>query len=272
LSKNDQVIVDSKAHASIIDGSLTSGAHMLVFKHNDMRDLEKELRKMDHKMPKMIITDGVFSMDGDIAHLDIIYELGRKYNAGIWVDEAHATGVLGKSGRGTPEYFGLEGKIDIVMGTLSKALGAVGGFIVAKKSIVHYLKHMSRAFMFTTSLPPSVSASLLKSLEVIETEPKWRNQLWSNIRHLKSELLSLGFDTGNSESSIIPVIIGDDMKTGMMTGMLQDEGVFVSPVLYPAVRRRESRLRVSVMATHTEADIDQFVEKLKKTGKKLGVI
>lgn len=272
VAKTDHVIVDSKAHASIIDGSIFSGGQMLVFRHNDMRDLEKELRKIDSRAPKMIITDGVFSMDGDIAKLDLIYELGRKYNAGVWVDEAHATGVLGKSGKGTPEHFGLEGKIDIVMGTLSKALGAVGGFVVANRRIVHYLKHAARPFMFTTSLPPAVSASLLKAIDVIETQPIWRERLWNNIRRLKSELLSLGFDTGQSESAIIPVFLGDDYKTGKFTGMLEEDGVFVSPVLYPAVRRRESRLRVSVMATHTEQDIEQLVEKLKKIGRKLAVI
>ncbi|MFH1369072.1 MAG: aminotransferase class I/II-fold pyridoxal phosphate-dependent enzyme [Elusimicrobiota bacterium] len=272
LSKNDYAIVDAKAHASLIDGCILSGSHLQVFKHNDMQDLEKELGKIDAKAPKMIITDGVFSMDGDVAKLDIIYELGKKYNAAVMVDDAHSTGVLGKTGRGTAEHFGLEGKIDVAMGTLSKALGAVGGFIVSKSKVIHYLKHNSRAFVFTTSLPPSVSASLLKVIEILETQPQWHERLWRNIRVVMRELYIAGFNTGQSESAVIPIILRDDHKTYEMTGMLEEEGVFVSPVVYPAVRRKEGRLRLSIMATHTDQDIQMLMDKLKKTAKKLNLI
>lgn len=272
LNKEDSVFIDANAHASIIDGVFASGAQTEFYKHNDMKDLEKDLGNADHKRPKLIITEGVFSMDGDIAHLDQIYELSRKYNAAIMVDDAHGTGVLGKHGRGTAEYFGLEGKIDIIMGTLSKAIGIIGGFVVANKKIIHYLKHNSRSFLFTTSLPPAISASIIKSVEIIETDFELRRQLWANINFVKKSFIDMGFDVSNTESSIIPLVLRNENIVYKMTGMLADEGIFTCPVAYPAVRKKESRIRVSVMATHTQEDLELLVSKVKKVGKQLEII
>lgn len=272
INKKDYLIIDEKSHASIIDGCRLSMANLFIFKHNNMKNLEKKLQEIDINKPKIIITDGVFSMDGDVAKLDTIYELGKKYNAAIMIDDAHSTGVLGKTGKGTAEYFNLEGKIDLTMGTLSKALGGVGGFVVSSKNIIHYLKHTSRAFVFSTSLPPVICASLLKSLEILKNEPKWHSQLWQNINYIKKELINFGFDIGNTESAIIPVIIGNEDLTYQITGRLEEEGIFVNPVVYPAVKKRESRLRASIMATHNEKDLQFFIEKLKKISKQLNII
>ncbi|OGS46288.1 MAG: hypothetical protein A2539_02815 [Elusimicrobia bacterium RIFOXYD2_FULL_34_15] len=272
INKDEYVIIDEKSHASIIDGCMLAKANMVVFRHNNMIDLEKKLQKIPANVSKIIMTDGVFSMDGDVAELDTIHSLSQKYKAATYIDDAHSTGVMGKNGKGTAEYFNLEGKIDLTIGTLSKALGGVGGFLVASKDIIHYLKHNSRSFVFSTSLPPATCAALLKAVEIIETEPIWHQKLWQNINYVTKELRGLGFDIRKTESAIIPIIFKNDDSTYSITKELEEAGIFVSPVVYPAVRKNESRIRVSIMATHTENDLHYFLEKLTKISRKNKII
>lgn len=271
VTKDDQIIIDAKAHASIVDGCLLSGNQFLVFKHNDMDDLEDVLKSTDQNKNKIIITDGVFSMDGDIAKLDRIYELGNKYSSAVMIDDAHSTGVIGYSGRGTASHFNLEGKIDLTIGTLSKALGGVGGFAVANKRIIHYLKHTSRAFVFSTSLPPAISAAVLKAIEIINTQPELHAQLSTNIKYTITGLKALGLNIGLTESAIIPIILKNEKLVYKLTGILENEGIFVSPVAYPAVRKKESRIRISVMATHTKDDLNFLLDTLGRVSKQLHI-
>ncbi|MBU1062249.1 MAG: aminotransferase class I/II-fold pyridoxal phosphate-dependent enzyme [Candidatus Omnitrophica bacterium] len=272
VDKNTVVINDEKNHASIVDGSVFSRAQIRVFLHNDMQYLEKILSSYPNTQDKLIIVDSVYSMDGDIANLPDIYRLARKYKARIMIDEAHASGVLGMTGRGAPEYFNMIGTIDIVMGTLSKALGGLGGFIASTEKLVTYLKHVSREFIFSTSLPPAIVAGNIAAIKVIRKEPHLIRQLWRNIRYMKEELEDLGYDTGNSESAIIPVLIWNEIKTYKMAHLLDKAGIFVNPVVFPAVKESESRLRVSIMALHSLEDLDRALEAFKKAGRKLGII
>lgn len=267
----DELIVDEKSHASLIDGSILSKAKIVPFRHNNMKDLERILNK-NKALSKLIITDGVFSMDGDIAPLDKIYKLGEEYNTPVLVDDAHATGVIGKNGRGTASHFGLEGKIALNVGTLSKALGNIGGFVVSDKNIIHYLKHSSRAFLFSTSLPPAICATTIKAIDILERDDSLLKSLWDNINFVKKELLSLGFDLGLTETAIIPIVIKDDLKTQDFIKLLDSDKIFVNPVIYPAVRKKESRARISIMATHTRLDLEILIESLIKAAKKIGVI
>jgi glycine C-acetyltransferase len=273
LRKGDVAINDRLNHASIIDGCKLSGADIRTFKHNDLASLEKLLTKCDEEYQgKLVIVDGVFSMDGDIAPLPELLALCRQHQARLMIDEAHATGVIGEHGHGTPEYWHVEGQVDLVAGTLSKGLGGLGGFVAAKKEVVNYLRFFGRSYMFSTSLPPAVSASLLAALEVIDAEPELRDRLWENIRYFTGRLRQLGFDLGNAETAIIPVVIGDDTKVQLMCRELHQAGIFLNPVAYPAVPKRLSRLRLSLMATHTKEDLDQTLDALERVGQKYGVI
>jgi 8-amino-7-oxononanoate synthase len=272
LDKKGYLIIDENAHASIIDGALLGGTNILTYKHNDMKSLENKLRKLGKKQDKIIATEGIFSMDGDICPLDKIYELSQKYKAAILLDEAHSTGILGKTGRGTAEYFGLTGKIDLIMGTMSKSLGCIGGFVVSNKDTIHFLKHMSKSFLFTTSLPPSITAAIIKALDIIKTDSSFRERLWKNIDYTKKELVRLGFNVGQTNSSIIPVIVKEDKLAHVFVKMLEDKGIFVSPVIYPAVKKGEARLRISVMSTHTQDELTCLVNSIKKIGTKLNLI
>lgn len=253
--ETDIAVIDEKVHASLVDGLRMAQCPFRVFSHNDMADLEIKLSAACEKGNAVVIVDGVYSMDGDIASLPEIMALARKYRAMLVVDDAHATGVLGLHGRGTAEHFNLHGQMDIVLGTLSKALGAVGGFAAGPKLLINYLKHASRGFVFSAALPPAVCASLLASLDVIETEPEWLARLRENTQLLRDGLQQLGFDTGRSETPIIPVMVGDELKAYQLTRALHLLGVYVSPVAYPAVRKGKARIRASVMATHTQSDI-----------------
>ena len=271
---NDKSVVinDEKNHASIIDGSIFSRAHVRVFLHNDMKYLEDILRSYPALQDKLIIVDSVYSMDGDIANLPEIYKLAKKYKAMIMIDEAHALGVLGKTGNGALEHFNMVGKIDIVMGTFSKAVGGLGGFVASSKDIVTYLKHASREFIFSTSLPPAIIAGNIAAIKIIQKEPHLLKTLWRNIKYMKEGLKALGYDTGNSESAIIPVLIRDEVRTYKMAKILDKAGIFVSPVVFPAVKESESRFRVTVMALHSLSDLGRTLEAFKKAGKKFGVI
>jgi len=251
----DIAIIDAKIHASLLDGLRFSRTPFRVFDHNDVADLEEKLKASYGRGNLVIIIDGVYSMDGDIARLPEIYRLSKKYGALIIIDEAHATGVLGKRGRGTPEHFGLHGKIDVVMGTLSKSLGAVGGFAAGSKEIVYFLKHAARGFIFSAALPPATCAALLAALDVVEKEPEWLIRLHENAALMRKGLQQLGFNIGDTETPIIPVLIGEELPAHQLTRALHAQGIYVSPVAYPAVKKGQARLRVSVMATHSTEDV-----------------
>lgn len=271
LQDKDIAILDRLVHASIIDGCRNT--NMKFFKHNDLSSLERVLSnaKKEYRT-KLVIVDGVYSMDGDIAPLDKIVEIAHSYGAYVMVDEAHATGVIGKHGRGTPEHFGMEGKVDIVSGTFSKALGNVGGFIATSEELIDLLHFYSRAYMFSAAPTPQVTGSIIEALNVIETEPEIRHKLWDNIHYFKWNLQKLGFDIGNSTTAIFPIIIGDDYKVKEACRMMHERGIYTNLVLYPAVPKKLSRLRLSLMATHTKEHLDKTLEELEYVGKKLAII
>lgn len=271
LQEEDIAILDMLVHASIIDGC--KGTNTKFFRHSDMGSLEKVLiRVKDKYRTKLIIVDGVYSMDGDIAPLDRIVELAKAYGAYVMVDEAHATGVIGDTGRGTPQHHKIEGKVDIVAGTLSKALGGVGGFIAASGELVELLRYYSRPYIFSTAMTPQVTGSLLAALDVIEEEPELREKLWENIRYFKSNLTNMGFDLGNSETAIFPIVIGDDLKVREMCRRLHELDIYVNPVMYPAVPKRLSRIRMSLMSAHTREQLDKALEALETVGREYEVI
>ena len=271
--EGDIIFNDMLNHASIVDGSRLSGAEVKTFPHKNLEGLDRALARLSSKYNgKLVIVDGVFSMDGDIAPVPRMLEICRRHGARLMIDEAHATGVIGEHGHGTPEHHHIEGQVDIVAGTLSKALGGVGGFAAASRDVVEYLRFYSRSYMFSTALPPAVTASLIAGLEVIDSEPQLLASLWDNIRYFRKGLVDLGFDIGLSETAIFPIIIGDDWKVKEMTRLLHQEAVFVNAVFYPAVARRLSRIRLSLMATHTREDLDLTLAACARAGKKLGVI
>jgi len=267
LHKNDVAILDMLVHASIIDGC--KNTNIEFFRHNNMDSLEKVLIKCKNKYTtKLVIVDGVYSMDGDISKLDRIVELAHHYGAYVMVDEAHATGVIGQNGRGTPEYFNIEGKVDIVAGTFSKALGVVGGFVASGKELIEYLRYYSRTYMFSTAQTPQTAASLIEAINVIENEPELRQQLWNNIHYFRNNLLEMGFNIGNSETAIFPIIIGNDFKVREICRELHEAGIYVNPVQYPAVSRKLSRIRMSIMCNHTHQQLDRVLDVLQHLGKK----
>ena len=272
VGKNGVAIADDKSHASIIDGALLSSGDLKVFKHNNMTMLELLLKKCEKYSDKLIVTDGVFSMDGDIADLPQICRLAKKHKALVMIDEAHSTGVLGKEGRGTPEHFNMLGRVDVIVGTLSKALGGIGGFVCGTKEMISYIKHASRAFIFSSSLPPSITAALITAIDVIKNEPELLGNLWNNTNFMRKELQRLGYDTGNSQTPIIPVILKDEFKVYVTTRELDKMGIFVSPVTFPAVRKRESRIRLNIMASHTLLDLEEALDAFRKLGKELALL
>ena len=270
--RGDIIFSDKLNHASIIDGILLSGAEWKRYPHRDMEKLRKLLEKHQEGRRRLIITDTVFSMDGDIAPLADLVNLAREYKCLVMVDEAHATGVLGKRGRGAVESFHLEGKIDIQMGTLSKALGGFGAFIAGSRALVDYLINKSRAFIYTTALPPAVAAAGLVALELIDEEPERRERLWENVRFFGESLRNMGFCTGNSQTQIIPIFIGDNRLTMDFSRGLFREGIHIPGIRPPTVPRGEGRLRASLMATHTRQDLEKVLEAMEKVGKELGII
>ncbi len=270
LNNKDIAILDRLVHASIIDGC--SGTNVRFFKHNSLKSLETILEKAQKQYrTKLVIADGVYSMDGDIAPLDKICELAHGYGAYVMIDEAHATGVIGERGRSTPEHFQVEGKVDIVSGTFSKAMGAVGGFVAANEELIELLHFYSRAYMFSTAPTPQVVGSLLEAIDVIQDEPHHKAKLWENINYFRKNLLNLGFNLGNSETAIFPIIIGDDYKVKEACRMLHEAGIYANLVLYPAVAKKLSRLRMSLMSTHTREHLDKTLNVLEKIGNKLHI-
>lgn len=270
LGANDCAILDLYVHASIIDGCKQTKTEF--FRHNDMRSLERVLTQTDGKYrTRLVVVDGVYSMDGDIAPLDQIVELAHAHGAYVMVDEAHATGVIGDHGRGTPEHFHIEGKVDIVAGTLSKGLGGVGGFIASTTKLVELLHFYSRSYMFSTAPTPQVTGSLLEALKVVEEEPELRKRLWDNIHYFHHGVTSLGFNTGNAETAIFPIIVGDDWKVKEICRRLHEAGIYVNPVLYPAVSKRLARIRISLMSAHTREHLDYTLNVLEDLGREYGV-
>ncbi|MDD5655818.1 MAG: glycine C-acetyltransferase [Elusimicrobia bacterium] len=271
---SDLLISDELNHASIIDGARLAKAARQVYPHKDMKALRAILESSAARgaRRKMIVTDGVFSMDGDVAPLPEIADLADRYGAFVMVDDAHASGVMGRNGRGTPDHFGLTKRIQIQIGTLSKAVGAVGGYVAGSASLRDYLISTARPFIFSSSHPPSVIATCLAAIDIMLKEPQRIEKLWSNARAFKEGLKKLGFDTGASETPITPVIIGDTAKAQAFSARLFEEGVFALSICYPIVARGKDRLRTIVSSGHTQADLELALEKFRKVGKELGVI
>lgn len=272
VGRGDAILSDELNHASIIDGCRLSRADVFIYRHKDLNHLEKLLREAQNYRRRLIITDGVFSVDGDLAPLPEIVALAKKYRALLMVDDAHATGIFGQRGAGTAEHFGLEGRIDVQMGTLSKALASAGGYVAGKRDLIDYLRNRARTFIFNTGLPPAAVGAALAALEVVQNEPELRARLWENAGFLRAGLIRLGYRVLSAESPIIPVLIGEESKTITMTGLLLKKGVFVSGVRPPTVPPGTSRLRVSVMATHKKEDLDEALEAFREAGQETGVI
>jgi glycine C-acetyltransferase len=272
LTKEDVIISDELNHASIIDGARLSRATIKVFPHKDAHAARKILQELPKGQRKLLITDGVFSMDGDIGALPDLCDLADEFGCIMMVDDAHASGVFGKNGRGTVDHFGLHGRVDIQVGTLSKAIGALGGYVAGSSALIEFLYHRARPFLFSTSHPPAVAAACLAALEVLETEPRWIDTLWENTRFFKSGLRTLGFDTGLSESPITPVIAGDGALAMRLSDRLFEEGVFAQGIAFPTVPRGKARVRTIVTATHTREQLQFALDCFKKVGMELGII
>ncbi|MDD4003631.1 MAG: pyridoxal phosphate-dependent aminotransferase family protein [Elusimicrobiaceae bacterium] len=272
VGKGDFAIVDKLDHASILDGVNLSGAEMKRFKHNDAADLDRVLSAIPDSAGKLVIVDGVFSMEGDICDLPALLEVTKKHKARIMIDDAHATGVLGKNGRGTTEHFGIDpDEVDIVVGTCSKSLATVGGFCVGKSDIMDYIRHNARSMMFSAALPAPCVASISTALDIIEQEPQRRKNLWDMTRRLKTGFDDLGFDTGHSETPIIPIMVRDNTKVFMLWKALLEEGIFTNPVVSPAVPPSDTLVRVSLMATHTKEHIDRILTAFDKCAAVIGI-
>ena len=271
--KGDVIISDELNHGSIIDGVRLTKADRAVYKHRDMGELEKVLKDADKKYNRiLIITDGVFSMDGDVAPMDKIVDLAVEYGAMTYVDDAHGEGVIGPDGRGIGAQYGIEGKIDVEMGTFSKAFGVVGGLIAGSQDLVNYAYNKSRTWLLSGSHPPAVAGAQLAVIDVLETEPRHVKNLWDNTKYFKKELGSMGFDTGNSETPITPVIVGESSKAKELSNRLYDEGVFALPIVFPMVARDKARIRTMMNAGLSKEDLNVALEKFEKLGKKLNII
>ncbi|GAB4030028.1 MAG: pyridoxal phosphate-dependent aminotransferase family protein [Elusimicrobiota bacterium] len=268
--KGDVVVVDKLDHASILDGCKLSGAEIKRFKHNDPADLDKVLSRIPAETGKLVIVDGVFSMEGDIAPLPEIVKISKKHGARLIVDDAHATGVLGDSGAGTCEYFGLgHDDVDLIVGTCSKSFASVGGFAVGSEKIIHYIRHMSRSMIFSAALPPSCVASISKAIDIIRQEPERRKKLWENSAYLMERFKKMGCNTGHTKTPIIPILIGDNEKTFMLWRALFDAGIFTNPVVSPAVPPKRTLMRVVVTASHTRQQLDRALDIFENFYKKI---
>jgi 8-amino-7-oxononanoate synthase len=277
LTKEDTIITDKTNHASIFDGiflaaGFNMGADVKRYKHNDMSDLERVLSKLDPQKPRMIITDGVFSMEGDLVKLPKLAELAQKYKARLYVDDAHGLGVEGKTGRGTLEHYNIWDEVDLLMCTFSKSFASLGGFIAGKSEVIHYIKHFARPLIFSASMPPANIAAVLKSLEIIESEPQIVHRLQQIGKKMIREFQALGFNTGESQTPIVPIIIGEDEKTFQFWATLFQEGIYANPIISPAVPPDRALIRTSFMATHQDEDLAIVLEKFKKIGKAMGLI
>jgi len=272
LSKDDVVISDELNHASIIDGSRLSRATIKVFPHKDVEAARKIVKELPAGQRKLLITDGVFSMDGDLGSLPDLCALAEEYGCIMMVDDAHASGVFGANGRGTIDHFGMHGRVDIQVGTLSKAIGALGGYVAGSKALIEFLYHRARPFLFSTSHPPAVAAACIAAVDVLEQEPQIIERLWENTRFFKAGLKSLGFNTGLSESPITPVIAGDGALAMKLSDRLFQEGVFAQGIAFPTVARDKARVRTIVTATHTRDELQFALDVFAKVGRELGLI
>jgi glycine C-acetyltransferase len=272
LNKEDVVVSDELNHASIIDGCRLSRATIKVFPHKDVDAARKVIKALPTEQRKLLITDGVFSMDGDVGPLPDLCALAEETGCIMMVDDAHASGVFGKNGRGTVDHFGMHGRVDIQVGTLSKAIGALGGYVAGNRNLIEFLYHRARPFLFSTSHPPAVAAACIAALDVLMEEPQIIDQLWENTRFFKAGLERLGFDTGLSESPITPVIAGDSAKANALSDRLFQEGVFAQAIAFPTVARDRARVRTIVTATHTREDLQFALDKFEKVGRELSLI
>jgi glycine C-acetyltransferase len=273
LGPEDHIVSDQLNHASIIDGARLSRAKIHVFPHKDHEAAGRILAELDGAPGhKLLITDGVFSMDGDIGPLPQLVEHAEKHGAIMMVDDAHSSGVLGRNGRGTIDHFNLHGRVDIQVGTLSKAIGVLGGYVCGTKDLIEFLYHRARPFLFSTSHPPSVVASCLAAFDILESEPERIEQLWTNTRYFKKGLVEAGFDTGISETPITPVIVGEAARAHQLSAELFQEGVLATGIAFPTVAKDKARVRTIVNATHTEAQLDQALDAFRKVGKRMGII
>ena len=272
VGRGDVVFLDKLDHASIVDGAKMSYGQTERFGHGDLAELERKIQRVPAGVGKMIIVDGVYSMEGDIADLPALLKVTQKYGAALAVDDAHSVGVLGPKGDGTAAHHGVVDEVDLIVGTFSKSLASIGGFAAGSESVIHYLRHHARPMIFTAALPPANTAGVLAALHVLQQEPQRRTQLWKNTRHLQDGLRNLGFDIGPTETPIVPVLIGPLEKTFLFWRKLFDAGVFTNPVVPPAVPPSQCRLRTSLMATHTPEQIDKALGVFAELGKELGVI
>ena len=270
--REDYIICDDRDHASIVDGRRLSFAKQLKFKHNDMEDLENILKKLPYEAVKLIIVDGVFSMEGDLAKLPEIVELKKKYNCSIMVDEAHSLGVFGDHGRGVCDHFGLADEVDLIMGTFSKSLASIGGFIAGDKDTINYLRHNSRTYIFSASNTPAATAAAQKALDILKAEPEIIEKLWNVTNYALKRFKDEGFEIGDTESPIIPLYIRDADKTFLITSLAFNAGVFINPVVPPACAPQDTLVRYALMATHTKEQVDRSVEILKKIFTEQGII
>src|SRR5689334_212146 len=272
LTREDAIISDELNHASIIDGARLSRATIKVFPHKDVDAARKILQELPATQRKLLITDGVFSMDGDLGPLPGLCEIAEEFGAIMMVDDAHASGVFGKNGRGTIDHFGMHGRVDVQVGTLSKAIGALGGYVAGSRALIDFLHHRARPFLFSTSHPPSVAAACIAALDVLEQEPQIIDRLWENTRFFKAGLQGLGFNTGLSESPITPVIAGEGARAMKLSDRLFEEGVFAQGIAYPTVARDKARVRTIVTATHTRDELQFALDTFAKVGRELGII
>ena len=272
VGRNDYIICDDRDHASIVDGRRLSFATQLRYKHNDMADLERLLQKLPYDAVKLIVVDGVFSMEGDLANLPTIVELKRKYNCSIMVDEAHGLGVFGRQGRGVCDHFGLTHEVDLIMGTFSKSLASIGGFIASDSDTINYLRHTCRTYIFSASDTPAATAAAREALRIIQAEPERIEHLWKVTRYALKRFKEEGFEIGETESPIIPLYVRDIDKTFMVTKLAFDNGVFINPVIPPACAPQDTLVRFALMATHTEEQVERGVQALKKVFVDQGII
>ncbi|MEO0126894.1 MAG: pyridoxal phosphate-dependent aminotransferase family protein [candidate division WOR-3 bacterium] len=270
--KDDVIIIDRQDHASIIDGCRLSFAEVKKFKHNDMNDLERILKSIPHNKGKLIVVDGVFSMEGDVINLPEIVKLKKKFNTRLLVDDAHGIGVMGEHGRGVCEHFNLLNEVDIIMGTFSKSFASLGGFVVAEKDVITHIRHTARALIFSASMTPASVASALTSLEIIKTEPERRKRLWEVTERVRKGFKDIGLDTGESITPVIPVIIGEDEKCFAFWKSLFENGVFANPVISPATPPGRALIRTSYMATHTDEDINIVLDVFRRCAKEFGLV
>ena len=272
VGRGDYIICDDRDHASIVDGRRLSFAKQLHYKHNDMEDLENILKSLPHEAVKLIVVDGVFSMEGDLAKLPEIVALKHKYNCSVMVDEAHSLGVFGKHGRGVCEHFGLTDEVDLIMGTFSKSLASIGGFIASDADTINYLRHTCRSYIFSASNSPAATAAALEALHIIQQEPERIKRLWNVTRYALRRFREEGFEIGETESPIIPLYVHDVEKTFLVTKLAFDAGVFINPVIPPACAPQDTLVRMALMATHTEEQVERGVQILKKIFVDLGII